>query len=417
MTVRRRGQGAGQRLVRPAQDGRQVDGVAPGVSLLAPRRGTQLAHRAGQHFPGVLPADVVQQFRGLVDEIRDVAAVQEHVVRGGGHHHVDEQRGFAVHGNGGEQAPRGAVRIAHLHEAAEPALQLLDRQIFGIQRLQVEPRRFSVAVAGHVRQPLVEGEDLLVLRQVCAQVGHGGQDGQARPPSGRPVPHPVPAAGLGDILVGHARFQQGDHGLGVHQRDVLLQALPEAVAPVFRVAGAVPRTRHPHVAVPYLHREYRHVVGKEVEGAAALQVEVRVMPVAGQDAVLDRPPVQRETHVGTAVVHGVHLSVVVVEHGNGSVVSADDDVPLFLEFVHRSDPDRVAQRCTNRVGHDRILVMRICFDRAFIIYNMSTHFMGFVIHYSCRTGRNSVAEPTSFQPSWRLRSKARAPSNKPSERP
>ena len=98
---------------------------------------------------------MIQQFRGLVDEIRDVAAVQEHVVRGGGHHHVDKHRRFTFHGNGGEQAPRGAVRIAHFHEAAEPALQLLDRQVFGIQRLQVEPRRLSVAVAGHVGQPLV----------------------------------------------------------------------------------------------------------------------------------------------------------------------------------------------------------------------------------------------------------------------
>ena len=41
------------------------------------------------------------------------------------------------------------------------------------------------------------------------------------------------------------------------------------------------------------------------------------MPVTGQDAVLDRAPVQRKPHVGTAVVHGVDLSVVVVEHGDG----------------------------------------------------------------------------------------------------
>ena len=38
MTVRRLCQGAGQRVVRPPKDGRQVDGVAPGVGLLPPLR-------------------------------------------------------------------------------------------------------------------------------------------------------------------------------------------------------------------------------------------------------------------------------------------------------------------------------------------------------------------------------------------
>ena len=155
VAIRRRCQRAGQRLIRPTQDGGQVDGMAPGVSFLAARRRAQLADQARQHFVGVLPADVIQQFRGLVDEIRDVAAVQEHVVRGGAHHHVHQQRGVAVHGHGGQQAPRGAVRIAHFHEAAEPALQLFERQVLRIQGLQVEPRRLSVAVPGDVRQALV----------------------------------------------------------------------------------------------------------------------------------------------------------------------------------------------------------------------------------------------------------------------
>jgi hypothetical protein len=34
------------------------------------------------------------------------------------------------------------------------------------------------------------------------------------------------------------------------------------------------------------------------------------VPVAGQDAVLYGPPVQREPHVGTAIVHSVYLAVV-----------------------------------------------------------------------------------------------------------
>ena len=80
-----------------------------------------------------------------------------------------------------------------------------------------------------------------------------------------------------------------------------------------------------------------------------------MVPVAGQNAVLDRAAVQRKAHVGAPVVHGVHLSVVVVEHGDRSVVAVDDDVPLFLQFVYRSDPDRVTEFRTDRVGHNGIL--------------------------------------------------------------
>ena len=67
---------------------------------------------------------------------------------------------------------------------------------------------------------------------------------------------------------------------------------------------------HPHLAVPDLYREDARFIGELVEGPAALQVEAGVVPVTGQDAVAHAPPVQREPHVGAAIVHGVHAAVV-----------------------------------------------------------------------------------------------------------
>jgi hypothetical protein len=82
--------------------------------------------------------------------------------------------------------------------------------------------------------------------------------------------------------------------------------------------------------------ERLHVVGPRVERVSLLEFEARVVPVAGQHAVLDGPPRQREPHVRTAVVDGVHLAVV-VEEGDGLAVLADDGpAPLaqVLEVGH-----------------------------------------------------------------------------------
>jgi hypothetical protein len=52
------------------------------------------------------------------------------------------------------------------------------------------------------------------------------------------------------------------------------------------------------------------LVGELVERTTALQIEARVVPVAGQDAVSQGAPVQGEAHVGTAVVHGAYPAFV-----------------------------------------------------------------------------------------------------------
>ena len=60
-----------------------------------------------------------------------------------------------------------------------------------------------------------------------------------------------------------------------------------------------------HVVAVDLDRVGAHVVGEGVEGAARVQVEAGVVPVAGEQAVVDGAPVQRETHVRAAVVDRV----------------------------------------------------------------------------------------------------------------
>ena len=67
----------------------------------------------------------------------------------------------------------------------------------------------------------------------------------------------------------------------------------------------------PDLAVTHLDRTGRNVVGPEIEGAAARQIEAGVMPVAGQDPIVDAAAFEWETHVRTTIIKGEDASSIV----------------------------------------------------------------------------------------------------------
>jgi len=97
---------------------------------------------------------------------------------------------------------------------------------------------------------------------------------------------------------------------------------------------------HPHLAVANLYREDARLIGKLIESTAAFQVKASVVPVTGQDAVLYSPPVQREAHVGTAIVHGVYLAVV-EEERERTTGEADGDAPSSEDLVQPSGSHQI----------------------------------------------------------------------------
>jgi hypothetical protein len=97
---------------------------------------------------------------------------------------------------------------------------------------------------------------------------------------------------------------------------------------------------HPHFAVADLHGEDARLIGELVEGPAGFKVEAGVVPVAGQDAILYGPPVQREPHVGTAVIHSVHLAVVEKERER-TTSEANRDAPGGAHLVQPTDSHEV----------------------------------------------------------------------------
>ena len=159
--------------------------------------------------------------------------------------------------------------------------------------------------------------------------------------------------GADQFVVVDAGSQQGDQRLRLDQADVLLHPLLEPAQPVLCLPLTLAIRRHKDVPIAHLHRVGGDVVREQVERAAARQIEPRVVPVTGQDAVMDAAAVERKSHVGAAVVHCVDL-VVVVEDGDRPVLAGHHLTPLLLQLRQAADADLAVRT----VRHDRHLRKR-----------------------------------------------------------
>ena len=311
----------------------QVDRVAPGVRLLHPLGERELRRQRGEHRLRALPAGDVERLERLVDEVERVAAVEVAVVGRGREEHVGELLGRRARADGRDERALGALRVAHLDEAAEPAREPRGLDRVAGQRLEREARRLASGVGGHVGKAVVERGRPLVGLEPGHEVHQARQRRQAAEPAAaaprdaevEPGPERVDPARVG--LLEH------DRRLRDHQRDVALEA---DLQPRALVLDRVAPRRHVDVdlAVLDLDREAAQLVGPLVEGAAGAEVEARVVPVAGEDAVGQRAAVEREAHVRAAVVDRVHLALV-GEQADRVALDADDEPALGLELLER----------------------------------------------------------------------------------
>src|SRR5262249_56848536 len=113
-----------------------------------------------------------------------------------------------------------------------------------------------------------------------------------RPP--RP-PGAGPRSGGGELTM---------HGLGDDKAEVVGEAVRKPLTPVRAGIGMTERGLDPDVAIAHLDRTDRYVVRPQIEGTAAFEIEAGVVPMTGQDAVLDTAALERKTHVRTTIVEG-----------------------------------------------------------------------------------------------------------------
>ena len=147
---------------------------------------------------------------------------------------------------------------------------------------------------------------------------------------------------LPDDLGGwHVRRQLTPHGLGDDQVEIVGEALLQAPTPMSGWVGMTEDRPHPHLTgLAHLDRAGRHVVGPEIEGAAAGEIKPGMMPVAGQNAVRDAAALQRETHVRAAVVEREDASLIVDEQDR-RMPAVHDEAALGLQLVEAAGPHKL----------------------------------------------------------------------------
>ena len=237
--------------------------------------------------------------------------------------------------DGGQEAALGALGAPDLHEVAEPALEMARRDLLISKGLNFELGSPAGAVPGDLDQSVVHGRDPLGSREAVADVGHGAEDGEARTPVPAmtdSVKSPLPC----DLVVGHTAVVQSHHRFAHDQAEILLHPLREPLAPAPDRIDRRRRDVQKDLPVPDLYAVGIHIVGEQIEGAAAHQVEARMVPVAGEDAVLHGAAMQRKTHVGAAVVDGVQLPIVVEDH-DGDRTLGHHQRTSGPNFLQRSD--------------------------------------------------------------------------------
>src|SRR5262245_42321063 len=89
---------------------------------------------------------------------------------------------------------------------------------------------------------------------------------------------------------------------------------------------------HPNVAIAYLDRANRYVVCPQVERAAAFEIEAGVVPMTGQDSVLEAAAFEWKAHVWATIVESEDAPMV-VDDKDRTMATVHDEPPLRLQFL------------------------------------------------------------------------------------
>src|SRR5262245_866346 len=119
------------------------------------------------------------------------------------------------------------------------------------------------------------------------------------------------------------------HGLGDDEAEVMGEAVREPLTPVRGGIRMTERGLYPDVAIAHLDRADRYVVRPQIECAAAFEIEAGMVPMTGQDSVLEAAALEREAHVRAAIVETKDTSAVV------------HDKNWTMATVHTAPPHRI----------------------------------------------------------------------------
>ena len=308
----------------------KINGLAPGGRFLGATGRHHLADDSRQQSRRVLPADQVEALERLVDEVERVSGVGERPLGLGREQGIGEHSRRDTGRNRREQGALGRLAMAHVCPTPQPALER-GRIRPASKRRTFPPRRLAVAVRRHAARAVEQGEIGFLLRQHGQEIGERREDRETHAPAvavlrpeQRHLPHDV-----GPRYVGRELTM---HGLGDDEAEVVGEAVRKPLTPVRGGIGMTERGLHPDVAIAHLDRADRYVVRPQVEGAAAFEIEAGVVPMTGQDAVLDAAALEREAHVRATIVEGEDAPAV-VDDEDRTMATVHNEPPLRLQLL------------------------------------------------------------------------------------
>src|SRR5215204_1191332 len=277
----------------------------------------------------MLPTDQVEALASLVDEVERVAAVGEGAVRCRREQQARKRGRRGAVRDGGEQGAFGGLAMAYRAPVPEPALKR--REIGPARKWRALPsRRLAVAVRRDPPGAVEEREIRLLFRQHGEEVAERGENGGADPPAvavldgeQRCLPQDLPR--------GHARRELSPHGLGDHEAEIVRKTVVEPTAPMARGIAMAERRLDPNLSITHLDRTGRDIVSPEIEGAAARQIEARVMPMTREDAILYAAAIERKAHMWAAVVEREDASPV-INHQDRGMAAMQHEPTLGLQL-------------------------------------------------------------------------------------
>jgi hypothetical protein len=142
-----------------------------------------------------------------------------------------------------------------------------------------------------------------------------------------------------DLPRGHAGGDLSPQSLGDHEAEIVGQAVFEPTAPVARGVATIKPWFDPDLSIAHLDRTGRDIVSPEIEGAAARQIEARMMPMTSEDAVLDAAAIERKAHMRAAVVDRVHLFPY-DEETDRVLVDVNNQPPSGAQLGERGGPGK-----------------------------------------------------------------------------
>ena len=85
----------------------------------------------------------------------------------------------------------------------------------------------------------------------------------------------------------------------------------ESRSPIVALVGITAIGCHPDFVAANLDPGCGHVVGPQIEGPAAFEIEAGVVPVAGEDAVFYGPTMERKTEMRASVVQSPYPALLI----------------------------------------------------------------------------------------------------------